>query len=137
MAKRVNGEDAPEDALSGLGVHLLDDKKDDHFKSNEIKGYTFYATDRVTVAQYLKALGQTVTEMPPHASVLLMTTSTDAVAKTGYVELSFNDQPLSITGCATQTKCTVPEFVDFVNSQFTISSALNACDNAEPSFVSQ
>lgn len=76
MAKRLAGDD---DALSGLGVHLLDDKKDDHFASNQIKGYTFYATDRVAVAQYLTALGQTVTEMPPHASVLLMTTSTDSV----------------------------------------------------------
>ena len=67
--------------------------------------------------------------MPPHASVLLMTTSTDAAAKTGYVTLSFNDQPISIESCANKNKCTVTEFVDFVNSQFVISSAKNACGN--------
>ena len=53
MAKRIDGEEIQ----AGIGSYLLDDKKDHHFRSNEIMGYTFYATDSISVAQYLKALG--------------------------------------------------------------------------------
>jgi hypothetical protein len=76
--------------------------------------------------------------MPPHASVLLMTTTNDSVSGEIYTILSFNDQPISIAACANKTKCTFKEFTDFIDSRFTITSADLSCQVAPKThFISQ
>jgi hypothetical protein len=54
FAQRINGDYKEE---NGINLNLLDDRKEDHFKSGQIKGYHFYATDRIAVARYLAAMG--------------------------------------------------------------------------------
>jgi len=76
--------------------------------------------------------------MPPHASVLLMTTTNDSVSGEIYTILSFNDQPISIATCANKTKCTFKEFTDFIDARFTITSADLSCQVAPKThFISQ
>jgi hypothetical protein len=124
FAKRINGGQNDE---ANPSFNLLDDRKDDHFSSGQVKSYHFYATDRIAVARYLTAMGQTVTVMPPHASVLFIFTSTDSVSGQIYTSISFNDQPITIASCANKTKCTLKEFSDFIVARFTITSADLAC----------
>lgn len=69
--------------------YLTDDHKDNYFPNGQVMTYIFYATDAETVAQYLLGLDQAVTELPPHASVFIAETTSDASGHS--VSFQFND----------------------------------------------
>jgi hypothetical protein len=64
------------------------------------------------LSHFLKALNQTVEELPPPASSLLFEYYTDLTNEV-YIRVIFNDQPLSV--CGAKDFCTSNEFHQFLH----------------------